>query len=106
MGHSTKRALVLDGHSRAAVETLQALARYGVEVDVVSEWGCIAFRSRYPQERLRQPPASSGERLAEWIAAQDARRDYRLIVASTEFSLRAFRTLPGDNAVRIKALLP
>lgn len=106
MSRTAKRALVLDGHSRAAVETLQALGKYGVEVDIAAEANCIAFHSRYPRKRLIQPPAHPPHRLAEWIVAQDAEREYRLIVASTEFSLQAFRILPDGNPVRIKALLP
>jgi len=99
-------ALVLDGHSRAAVETLQALGRYGVEVDVAAERDCPALYSKYVRQRLTQPPANDPHRLAEWITEQDALRGYRLIVASTEFSLQAFRTLADENPVRTKAVLP
>jgi protein-tyrosine-phosphatase/predicted ATP-grasp superfamily ATP-dependent carboligase len=106
MSTTAKRALILDGHSRAAVETLQALGKYGVEVDVAAEWDCTAFYSKYARGKLIQPPGHLPQRLAEWIGAQDAKREYRLIVASTESSLQAFRTLPGDNVVRRKALLP
>ena len=106
MRTTARCALVLDGHSRAAVETLQALGKSVVEVDVAAERDCTAFHSRYVRERLTQPPAHYPARLAEWIAEQDAFREYRLIVASTEFSLQAFRMLPNDNPVRTKALLP
>lgn len=106
MSTTAKRALILDGHSRAAVETLQALGKYGVEVDVAAEWDCIAFHSKYARRKLMQPSAHLPQRLAEWIGAQDAQQEYRLIVPSTEYSLRAFQTLPGDDSVRIKALLP
>ena len=106
MSTTAKRALILDGHSRAAVETLQALGKYGVEVDVAADWDCTAFRSKYARRKLIQPPSHLPQRFAEWIGAQDTEWEYRLIVASTESSLRALRTLPADNAVRIKALLP
>src|SRR5438309_743178 len=106
MRTAAKRALVLDGHSRAAVETLQALGRYGVEVDVAAERICTAFHSRYVRKRLIQPPAHDPHRLAQWIVQEDALREYRLIIASTEFSLEAFRMLPDEDPVRIKAVLP
>jgi protein-tyrosine-phosphatase/predicted ATP-grasp superfamily ATP-dependent carboligase len=106
MRTTAKCALVLDGQSRAAVEALQALGRFGVEVDVAAERDCTAFHSRYVRRRLTQPPAQHPHRLAEWIAEQDALRGYRLIVASTEFSLQAFRTIPNENPVRAKAVLP
>src|ERR1700730_4613185 len=106
MGRTARRVLVLDGHSRAAVETVQALGRDGIEVDVAGEGDCIAFHSRYPRQKLTQPAAHHPHKLAEWIALQDVQREYRLIVASTEFSLQAFRTLPDGDPVRAKALLP
>src|SRR5882762_5690050 len=106
MRTTARCALVLDGHSRAAVETLQALGRFGAEVDVAAERDCTAFHSRYVRQRLNQPPAQYPHRLAEWIAEQDALREYRLIVASTEFSLQAFRMLQDEDPVRAKAQLP
>src|SRR6266853_694843 len=106
MRTTARCALVLDGHSRAAVETLQALGRYGVEVDVAAERDCTALHSRYVRQRLIQPPAHDPHKLAEWIAEQDGLGEYRLILASTEFSLQAFRMLPDEYPVRGKALLP
>jgi protein-tyrosine-phosphatase/predicted ATP-grasp superfamily ATP-dependent carboligase len=106
MKTNSRCALVLDGHSRAAIETLQALGRHGVEVDIAADKDCAAFHSKYARQRIIQPPANDPHRLAEWIAEQDARWEYRLIVASTEFSLQAFRLLPDENPVRVKALLP
>jgi protein-tyrosine-phosphatase/predicted ATP-grasp superfamily ATP-dependent carboligase len=103
---SDNRALILDGHSRAAVETLQALGRLGIEVDICSEWDCLAFHSRYSRRIFRQPPTSCQQKLVEWICLLDAHYNYQLIVASTEFSLRAFQLLPTDHPVRAKALLP
>src|SRR5215470_5239917 len=91
MHGATKCALVLDGHSRAAIETLQSLGKHGVEVDIAAESDCIAFHSKYAQRRLTQPGAHCPRRLGEWIAALDGERGFQLIVASTEFSLQAFR---------------
>src|SRR5262245_28990076 len=54
------RALVLDGHSRAAVETVQSLGRRGVVVHVAAETSdSLAFRSSYPERRFRQPSQAS-----------------------------------------------
>ena len=40
--------LVLDGHSRAAVETVQSLGRAGMEIDVTAEgFDALAMVSRY-----------------------------------------------------------
>jgi protein-tyrosine-phosphatase/predicted ATP-grasp superfamily ATP-dependent carboligase len=77
-----------------------------VEVDIAAERDCTAFHSRYVRQRLTQPPAHYPHRLAEWISEQDALQEYRLIVASTEYSLQAFRMLPNDNPMRTKAVLP
>jgi protein-tyrosine-phosphatase/predicted ATP-grasp superfamily ATP-dependent carboligase len=77
-----------------------------VEVDLAAERDCTAFHSRYVRQRLTQPPAHYPHRLAEWISEQDALQEYRLIVASTEYSLQAFRMLPNDNQMRTKAVLP
>ena len=103
-GH--KRALVLDGHSRAAVETLQALGRYGIEVHLACECDCFGFRSTYARRRFLQPPATGQQKLVEWISRLDVHYNYQLIVASTEFSLQAFQLLPSGHPVRAKALLP
>lgn len=106
MHRAAQCALVLDGHSRAAIETLQSLGKHDVEVDIAAESDCIAFHSKYARCRLTQPGAHCPRRLGEWIAAQDDERGYRLIVASTEFSLQAFRLLPDDSPLRRKAVLP
>jgi protein-tyrosine-phosphatase/predicted ATP-grasp superfamily ATP-dependent carboligase len=106
MTTNAKCALILDGQSRAAVETLQALGRHGVQVDIAAEQECVAFHSRYPRQRLNQPPTHAPHLLAEWLVRQDALWNYCLIVASTEFSLQAFRTMPDESPLRRKAVLP
>ncbi|HEV8493502.1 MAG TPA: hypothetical protein VGR76_14600, partial [Candidatus Angelobacter sp.] len=53
---SKMTVLVLDGHSRAALETLQSLGRGGVQVDLAAEGkDCLAMHSRYATRTLRQP---------------------------------------------------
>jgi len=45
---SKSRVLVLDGHSRAALETLQSLGRAGLQADLAAEArDCLAAHSRY-----------------------------------------------------------
>jgi protein-tyrosine-phosphatase/predicted ATP-grasp superfamily ATP-dependent carboligase len=103
----TGRALVLDGHSSAAVESVQSLGRAGIEVDVACESGdCLAFRSRYPRQRLTQPEAAEHGRYIAWLRDLDSREGYSLIVASTENSLVALNTLAASDPSRGKALLP
>lgn len=101
------RALLLDGHSRAAVETLQSLGRAGVQVDVCSEKSdCVAFRSRYARERIQQPSPADTRAFLSWLSALDAKHRYRLIVAGSEAALLALRELSETDPLRAKALLP
>jgi protein-tyrosine-phosphatase/predicted ATP-grasp superfamily ATP-dependent carboligase len=101
------KALVLDGHSRAAVETVQSLGRAGVIVDVASEEApCLAFRSRYARRRLQQPPSADPVGLSRWVLQIDREAGYSLVVPSTEASLAAFRALPESDALRARAILP
>ena len=61
---SEMTVLVLDGHSRAALETLQSLGRAGVQVDLAAEaQDCLAMHSRYVSRKLQQP---SQERAADF----------------------------------------
>lgn len=99
-------ALVLDGHSNAAVETLQSLGRAGIAVDVAATRECLAFRSRYCRQRLRQPSVSEPEVFSNWLQTAVAANSYRLIVPSTETSLRGLMYLPEADTVRHKAVLP
>jgi hypothetical protein len=99
-------ALILDGHSRAAVETLQSLERARVAVDVASEPGCLAFRSRYCRHRLPQSDPGKPEAFVRWLNEIAGANRYSLIVPSTEASLRCLIHLPESHAVRHTAVLP
>ena len=100
-------ALVLDGHSRAALETLQSLGRAGVEVDIAAESkSCLAFHSRYAVRTLRQPAPAAVEDFLAWLRDQDQKGNYELIVPATEASLLGLRALSEDDALRRKAVLP
>ncbi|HET9837520.1 MAG TPA: ATP-grasp domain-containing protein, partial [Candidatus Angelobacter sp.] len=99
--------LVLDGHSRAAMETLQSLGRAGVEVDIAAETSdCVAFHSRYAAEKLQQPSQLAIDEFHAWLRARDAKRNYALIVPATEASLLGLRSLPEGDPLRGKAVLP
>lgn len=99
--------LVLDGHSRAAVETVQSLGRAGVEIDVASESRpCAAMRSRYATRKLNQPLPLAPDDFHRWLRAQDRQRNYELIVPTTETSLTSLRLLSESDCLRRRAVLP
>ncbi|HET9364061.1 MAG TPA: ATP-grasp domain-containing protein, partial [Candidatus Angelobacter sp.] len=101
------RALVLDGHSRAALETLQSLGRAGVQVDVAAEGAdCLAFHSHYAVNKLQQPSQSCLSDFHTWLREQDQKRNYEMIVPATEASLLGLRALAEDDPLRRKAVLP
>lgn len=105
-GRQVGAALVLDGHSRAAVETLQSLGRNGIAVDVASEQECIAFKSRYCRRRIIQPDSGRPEEFGEWLETVAGENQYRLIVPSTEASLRCLARILESHPVRRNAVLP
>ncbi|MGE0192616.1 MAG: ATP-grasp domain-containing protein [Planctomycetota bacterium] len=99
------RVLVLDGHSRAALETVQSLGRRGARVRVAAAArDAPAFRSRWAVERVLQP--SSGPELARFLEAQVAAWIPALVVPATETSLLALRALPAEHPARARAVLP
>jgi protein-tyrosine-phosphatase/predicted ATP-grasp superfamily ATP-dependent carboligase len=104
---SETTVLVLDGHSRAALETLQSLGRAGLQVDLAAEAkDCLAMHSRYVTRKLQQP---AQERIADfhsWLRAQDKIRNYALIVPATETSLLGLRQLNENDPLRRKAVIP
>ncbi|HJW03690.1 MAG TPA: ATP-grasp domain-containing protein [Azospira sp.] len=101
------RVLVLDGHSRAALETLQALGKVRAEVDVASETAdALAFCSTYLHDRLVQPSTVAQEDFLAWLQDLDQSIPYALIVPSTEASLIALNGLPDDHPLRAKAIIP
>ena len=98
--------LVLDGHSRAALETMQSLGRLGHEVDIAAESAdCLAFRSRYASRKLQQPGHDRQIDFYAWLRAQNQQRNYVLIVPATELSLLGLRVLDEDDPLRRKAIL-
>jgi hypothetical protein len=99
--------LVLDSHSRAAIETVQSLGRAGLEVDVAAEsLDCVAMRSRHAATKLLQPPSLPPASFHQWLRDLDAERRYELIVPATETSLLALRILDESDSLRRRAVLP
>jgi protein-tyrosine-phosphatase/predicted ATP-grasp superfamily ATP-dependent carboligase len=97
--------LVLDGHSRAALETMQSLGRTGAQIDLAAGTkDCLAMHSRYAARKLRQP--SQTAEFHTWLRAQDAKRNYALIVPATEASLLALRQLDENDPLRLKSVIP
>jgi protein-tyrosine-phosphatase/predicted ATP-grasp superfamily ATP-dependent carboligase len=101
---SEMTVLVLDGHSRAALETMQSLGRAGLQIDLAAEAKCLAMHSRYAARKLRQPLQVA--EFHTWLRAQDAKRHYALIVPATEASLLALRQLDENDPLRQKAVIP
>ena len=99
--------LVLDGHSRAALEAVQSLGRAGVQVDLAAEGrNCLAMHSRYAARKLQQP---SQERTADfhaWLRAKDQERNYAMIIPATETALLGLRLLDENDPLRRKAVIP
>jgi protein-tyrosine-phosphatase/predicted ATP-grasp superfamily ATP-dependent carboligase len=99
--------LVLDGHSRAALETLQSLGRAGIQVDLAAETkDCLAMHSRYVTRQLQQPAQERTADFHKWLRAQDKIRNYALIVPATETSLLGLRQLTENDPLRRKAVIP
>ena len=100
-------ALILDGHSRAAVECTQSLGRAGIAVAVSSELpDAIAFESRYARMKLAQPAVLPAEDFLKWLRALDAIHHFRLIIPTTENSLLALLQIPEQDSMRARAVLP
>jgi predicted ATP-grasp superfamily ATP-dependent carboligase len=103
---SQTTVLVLDGHSRAALETLQSLGRAGTQVDLAAETqDCLAMRSRYISRKLQQPSPERAADFRAWLRAQDKLRNYGLIVPATETSLLGLRQLDENDPLRRKAVI-
>jgi protein-tyrosine-phosphatase/predicted ATP-grasp superfamily ATP-dependent carboligase len=101
------RALILDGHSRAALECAQSLGRRGAYVALACDTeDCTAFRSRYVHERLRQPGPGAGRRALEWLRNRHAQHPYDFVIPTTDLSLQWLRALAEAEPLRVRAVLP
>jgi len=99
------RCLILDGHSRAALESAQALGREHMEVFAAATGPhCLLFHSRYLAHKFILSDQSDQEFL-NWLAEMDARHMFDLIIPSTEVSLRRLMALDECDERRTKAVI-
>jgi protein-tyrosine-phosphatase/predicted ATP-grasp superfamily ATP-dependent carboligase len=104
-GFGLLKALVLDAHSRAAIESIQSLARHGVEVDAATGKDSLTSRSKRVRHCIRQPQAGQTDLFLRWLAQLDRDEGYSLIIPSTEESLRHFLSVAESNPLRMKTVL-
>jgi protein-tyrosine-phosphatase len=98
------KVLILDGHAKAAAESLLALPE-SCELHVAAtEPDALVFASRRPARKLVQPAAVDA--LREWVCALDGNEHYDLILCSTEASLLALKSEALDPGLRAKMVLP
>lgn len=105
-GRNAGVALILDGHSRAALETLQSIGQRGLSVDLAAERDCLGWKSCYCRTRLVQPDTSDATAFIVWLIERFIQGNYRLVVPSTEASLRCLMLLPESHPIRRAAVLP
>lgn len=98
------KVLILDGHSKAAAESVLALPK-SCELHVAAnEPDAVVFASLRPARKLVQPAAVDAFR--EWVRALDSNEHYDLILCSTEASLLALKAEALDANLRSKMVLP
>lgn len=99
--------LILDADGRAGLACVQSLGPAGVTVHAAIRFaGSLTEASRWCDRVHLQPqaePLSSGVR---WLKRLDERFHFKLILPTTEASLRWLRLLPEDDPTRAKAILP
>lgn len=98
------KVLILDGHSKAAAESLLALPRTCELHVAAGEPDALVFASRRPTRKLVQPATVDAFR--EWVCALDGNEHYDLILCCTEASLLALKSEALDPALRAKMILP
>ena len=98
------KVLVLDGHSKAAAESLLALPATCELHVAAAEPDALVFASPRPTRKLVQPTAVDAFR--EWVCALDGNERYDLILCSTEASVLALKSEALDPALRAKMVLP
>jgi protein-tyrosine-phosphatase len=104
---SPQAILVLDADGRVGLACVQSLGPRGHRMHVgVRRLASSTERSRWCHRVHAQPPAEPLEAGVAWLLELDARFDFRLVIPTTEASLRWLRALPEDHPLRAKAVLP
>ncbi|HET9835685.1 MAG TPA: ATP-grasp domain-containing protein [Rhodanobacteraceae bacterium] len=101
---ASSKVLILDGHSKAAAESVLSLPKACVLHVGAAEPDALVFASRRPARKLVQPVAVDAFR--EWVCALDANEHYDLILCCTEASLLALKSEALDSNLRAKMVLP
>jgi protein-tyrosine-phosphatase len=97
------KVLVLDGHTKAAAETVLALPR-ACEIHVAAvDRDCVVFASRRVAQRLDQP--EDLVELRRWLEIRDAAYHYHLIICCSEVSLMAVKAQDLDALLRAKLVI-
>lgn len=100
----TARVLVLDGHSRAALECVQSLGRAGARVEVAAAApDARALRSRHVRARHRQP--ADGAAFARWLSRLAELSPFDLLLPTTETSLGRLLAHPARARFLERAVL-
>ena len=100
------KALLLDGHSRAAPEVVLSLGRAGVDVHVAAHADdALALRARNAVRFIAQPARAERGAFAAWLRELDAREHYTLIVPSSDESLLGVAELAESDDIRRRAVI-
>jgi protein-tyrosine-phosphatase/predicted ATP-grasp superfamily ATP-dependent carboligase len=106
-GNSPDPVLVLDADHRVGLACVQSLGAAGLRVHAgVRRLASPTEGSRWCHRVHQQPPAEPVEAGAAWLAELDARFGFRLVIPTTEASLRWLRAVPEGHPLRAKAALP
>lgn len=99
--------LILDAHSRAGIETIQALGSKNIEIHASSDKdNCLAFKSRYVNLQFKQPDSVDSHNFLNWLQELTSKYSYSLIVPSTEIALQVFLDISDTHEIKSKAVLP
>jgi protein-tyrosine-phosphatase/predicted ATP-grasp superfamily ATP-dependent carboligase len=102
----SRRALVLDGGSRAAPEVVLSLARAGVAIDLAAkDAAALARHARGISRCVTQPSRAEPGAFVAWLRALDAERTYELIVPASDESLLGLLELAEGDDLRRRAVL-
>jgi len=100
------KVLVLDAFASAALATIQALGRQGIELHALGPATSLSFNSRYLNKRVEYPTGLDPLQMLQWLRDLDNCEDYQLIIPTTEISLRLIQRCNDDELLRKKCILP
>src|SRR5579872_2627557 len=104
--NATRRVLVLDVHSRAAIESAYSLKSMGLEVHVAGAPSSMGMLMHSPDAFHQQPHWHDQAGFIAWLRDLDQQHSYDLIVPATEYSLLAYLCLTESDPLFQKSVLP